>query len=201
MINVVSQNSKKIRSVQKSSVESVGFLGKVNLGSSSVQFSQSCLTLQPHGLQHTRLPCPSPSPRVCSNSCPLSQWCHPIISSYVFPFSSCLQSFPASGSFSVSQLFTSGGQSIGASASASVLQMNIQGWFPLGLTCCPRDSQESSPAPQSKASVLASTSTILCTLPKQWKPFFWVKNSELVLPGIFCPSWQSLPLHFLSDPS
>ena len=92
----------------------------------------SCL--QPHGLQHTRPPCPSPSPRVYSNSCPSSQWCHPTISSSVTPFSSCLQSFPASGSFPVSQFFISGGQSIGVSASTSVLPMNIQGWFPLGLT-------------------------------------------------------------------
>ena len=85
-------------------------------------------------LQHARLPSPSSSPRVCSNSCPLSQWCHPTISSSVAPFSSCLQSFLASESLSMSQLFTSGGQSIGASASASVLPMNIQGWFPLVLT-------------------------------------------------------------------
>ena len=91
-------------------------------------------SLRPHGQQHARLPSPSPSPGACSNSCPLSQWCHPTISSSVIPFPSCLQSFPASGSFLMSQLFTSGGQSIGASASASVLPMNIQDWFPLGLT-------------------------------------------------------------------
>ena len=84
----------------------------------------------PHGLQHARLPCPSLSPRVCSNSCPLSWWCHPTVSS----FSSCSQSFPASGSSPMSQLFASGSQSTGASASASVLPVNIQGWFPLGLT-------------------------------------------------------------------
>ena len=90
-------------------------------------------SLQPHGLQHTRPPCPSPTPRVYSNSCPLSQWCHPTISSFVVPFF-CLQSFPASGSFPMSQFLASGGQSIGASASASVLPMNIQDWFPLGLT-------------------------------------------------------------------
>ena len=94
---------------------------------------QSCQTLGSHRLQHTRLPCPSPSPRACSNSCPLSQWCHPIISSSVIPFASCLQSFPASGSFPVSQLFTSGSQSIAASTSASVLPMNIQDRFPLRL--------------------------------------------------------------------
>ena len=91
-------------------------------------------SLRPHGLQHARLPCPSPTPRACSNSCPLSQWCHPTISSSVVPFSSCLQSFPASESFQMSQFFVAGGWSIGASASASVLPMNIQGWFPLGLT-------------------------------------------------------------------
>ena len=94
--------------------------------------AQSCPTLRPHGLQHTRLPCPSPFPGVCSNSCPLSRWHHPAISSSVIPFSSCLQSFPASGSFPMSWLFISGGQSIWASA--SVLPMNIQGWFPIGLT-------------------------------------------------------------------
>ena len=102
----------------------------------SIQFSHSVMyhSLPPNGLQHTRLPCPSATPRVYSNSCPLSQWCHPTISSCVIPFTSCLQSFPASGSFSKSQFFTSGGQSIGALASASVLPMNIQDWFPLGLT-------------------------------------------------------------------
>ena len=88
-------------------------------------------SLCPHGLQHTRLPCPSPSPRVCSNSCPLSQWQHPTTSPSVIPFSSCPQSFPASGSFLMSQLSASGGQSIGASASD--LLMNLQDWFPLGL--------------------------------------------------------------------
>ena len=89
-------------------------------------------SLQPHGLQHTIPPWPSPFLRVCSSSCPLNQWCHPTISSSVTLFSSCLQSFPASGSFLTSQLFASGGQSIGASA--SVLPMNIQCWFPLGFT-------------------------------------------------------------------
>ena len=87
----------------------------------------------PHGLQHARLPCPSPCPGVCSNSCLLSWWCHPTISSPVIPFSSRLQSFPASGSFPMSQLFPSSCQSTGVSASTSVLPMNIQGWFPLGL--------------------------------------------------------------------
>ena len=98
-----------------------------------IQFSNSVLSdsLRPHGLQHTRIPCSSPNPRAYSNSCPSHQWCHPTVSSSVICFSS-LQSFPASGSFPVSQLFPSGGPSIGASA--SVLPMNIQGWFPLGLT-------------------------------------------------------------------
>ena len=91
-------------------------------------------SLQPHGLQHTRLPCPSPAPGACSNSCPSSWWCHPTISSSTVPFSSCLQSFPASGSFLINQYFTSGDQSIESSASASILTMNIQGWFPLRLT-------------------------------------------------------------------
>ena len=102
----------------------------------SAQFSHSVLSdsLWPHELQHARLSCPSPSPGACSNSCPSSQWCHPTISSSVTPFSSCLQSFPASGSFPMNWLLASGDQSIGASASALVLPMNIQGWFPLGLT-------------------------------------------------------------------
>ena len=101
----------------------------------SVQFSCSIVSdsLWPHGLQNSKLPCPSPTPRAGSNSCPSSRWCHPTISSSVVPFSSYLQSFPASGSFQVSQLFASGGQSIGASASASVLPMDTQDWFPLGL--------------------------------------------------------------------
>ena len=99
-------------------------------------FSHSVMSdsLQPHGLQHTRLPCPSLTPRVYSNSCPLSRWCHPTILSSVIPFFSRLQSFPASGSFQMSQFFTSGSQSIGVSASTSVLPMNIQDWFPLGCT-------------------------------------------------------------------
>ena len=92
----------------------------------------SCPTLQPRGLQHARLLCCLLTPRVCSNSCPSCPWCHPTISSSVTHFSSCLQPFPASGSFPMSQLFPSGGQSIVASASASVLPMNLQGWFPLG---------------------------------------------------------------------
>ena len=131
--------------------------------SSIFQFSHSVMSdsLQPHGLQHARLPCPSPTPGAYSNSCPSSRWCYPTISSSAIPFSSRLQSFPASGSFQMSQFFTSGGQfftsggqSIGVSASTSVLPMNIQDWFPLGWTgspCSPRDSQESSPTPQFKS--------------------------------------------------
>ena len=105
-------------------------------------FSHSVMSdfLQPYGLQHARLPCPSPTPRTCSNLCPST------ISSIVISFSSCLQSFPASVAFLISWLFTSGGQSIGASASASVLPMNIQDGL-VGSPCCPRDSQESSPTP------------------------------------------------------
>ena len=113
-------------------------------------------SLWPCGLQHTRLPCPSPTTGACSNSYPSSQWCYPTISSSVVPFSSCLQSFPASGSFPMSQFFTSGGQSIGASVSASVLPMNIQYWFPFEISLVwspfrPRDSQESSPTRQLKS--------------------------------------------------
>ena len=102
----------------------------------SAQFSRSVMSdsLQPHGLQHARPPCPSSTPRVYPDSCPLSRWCHPIISSSVVSFSSCLQSFPALGSFPMSQFFASGGQSIGVSASTSVLPMSIQGQFPLELT-------------------------------------------------------------------
>ena len=102
----------------------------------SVQFSCSVVSdsLWPHGLQHARPPCPSPTPGVYSNSCPLSQWCYPTVSSSVIPFSSCLQFFPASRSFPMSQFFISGGQSIGVSAWASVLPRNIQDWSPLEWT-------------------------------------------------------------------
>ena len=133
--------------------------------------------LATHGLQHARLPCPSPFPGACSNSCPLNRWCYPTISSSVIPFSSCPLSFPASGSFPMCQFFTSGGKSIGASASASVLPMNIQDWFPLGWTvgppCSPRDSQESSPTPQFKhinSSVLSFLyGPTLITIHDYWK--------------------------------
>ena len=144
----------------------------------SVHFSRSVVSdsLQPHRLQHNRPLCPSPTPRVYSNSCPLNWWCHPTISSSVIPFSSHLQSFPESGSFTMSQFFTSGGHNIGVSASASVLPMNIQDWFPLGWTeliLSSRDSQESSPAPQFKSinsSVLSFLySPTLTSIHDYWK--------------------------------
>ena len=121
----------------------------------SVQFSHSVMSdsLWPHRLQHARLPCLSPTPGASSNSCPSSRWCHPTISSSIIPLSSYLQSFPASGSFPISWFFTSSGQSIGASA--SVLPINIQDWFPLRLTglisLSPTDSQESFPTLQFKS--------------------------------------------------
>ena len=121
-----------------------------------VQFSRSVVSnsLQPHEPQHARPPCPSPTPGVYPNSCPLSRWYHPTISSSVVPFSSCPQSLSTSRSFQMSQLFASGGQNIGVSASTSVLPMNTQDWSPLGLVgspYSPRDSQESSPTPQFKS--------------------------------------------------
>ena len=143
---------------------------------SSVQFSCSVVSdsLQPHRMKHVRPPCPSPTPGACSNYCPSSQWCHPTISSSVIPFSSHLQSFPASGSFLMSQFFTSCGQSIGASALD--LPMNIQDWFPLGWTgfisLQSRDSQESSPTSQFKSinsSVLNFLFPTLTSIHDYWK--------------------------------
>ena len=126
-----------------------------NVPGSTVQFSRSVVSdsLHPHGLQHVRLPCPSPTPKACSNSCPLCRWYHPTISSPVIPFSSRLQSFPASRSFAVSQFFTSGDQSTGVSASASVLPTNIQKWFLLGWTgwISLQFKGLSSPSPQFKS--------------------------------------------------
>ena len=107
---------------------------ETNFSLSSIQLLSNVDSLWPHGLQHTRPPCPSLTPAVFSNSCPSSWWCHPTISSSVVPFSSCPQSFSVSGSFPMNQPFASGGQSAGVSASAWVLAMNIQDWFPLGLT-------------------------------------------------------------------
>ena len=141
----------------------------------SVHFSRSVMfnSLWPHGLQHARLPCPSPAPTACSNSCPSSWWCHPAISSSVVPFSSCLQSFPASGSFPMSQFFTSDGQNIAASASASVLPMNIQDWFPLGWTgwisLQPKTLKRLLQHHSSKASIL------------QHSPFFIIQFSHLYM--------------------
>ena len=149
--------------------------------SSIFQFSHSVMSdsLQPHGLQHARLPCPSPTPGAYSNSCPSSRWCYPTISSSAIPFSSRLQSFPASGSFQMSQFFTSGGQfftsggqSIGVSASTSVLPMNIQDWLPLGLTVW-ISSQQSCRTPQFKSinsSVLSFLySPTLTSIHDYWK--------------------------------
>ena len=112
------------------------YFTKCSIQFSSVHFSCSVMSdsLRPHGPQHSRPPCPSSTPRVYSNSSPLSRWCHPTISSSAVPFSSCPQSFPASGSFQMSQLFASHGQTTGVLASASVLPMNTQDWFPLGWT-------------------------------------------------------------------
>ena len=142
----------------------------------SVQFSCSVVSdsLWPHGLLHAR---PSPTPRVLPNSCPLSQWCHPTISSSVVPFSSCPQSFPASGSFPKSQFFTSGGQSIGVSASTSVLPMNTQDWSPLGWTgwisLAVQGSLKTPPTPQFKStnsSVLSFLhSPTLTSIHDHWK--------------------------------
>jgi len=137
-------------------------------------FSHSVLSdsLWLRGLQHVRLPCPSPSPRACSNSCPLSRWCHPTVSSSVIPFSFCLQSFPASGSFQMSQLFASRGQSIGASASVSVLPMNIQDWFPLGLTGL--ISLESKGPSRVFSNTTVQKHQFFNTQPKMDKAKFWI---------------------------
>ena len=140
----------------------------------SLVYSVVSDSLQPHGLQHARPPCPSPTPGIYSNSCLLSWWCHPIISSFVVPFPSCLQSFPASGSFQMSQFFQSGGQSVGVSASASVLLMNIQDLFPLGWTgwspCSPRDSQESFPIPQDGQVMVERSDRMWSTGERNGKP-------------------------------
>ena len=130
-------------------------------------------SLRPHGLPHTRLPCPSPSPGTFSNSCPSSQWCHGCISSSVIPFSSCLHSFLASGSFLISWLFASCSQSIEASGSASALPVEIQSWFPLGSPYSPRDSSEYSLTPQFKSIRSSSLSLLygptLTSIHDYWK--------------------------------
>ena len=143
-------------------------------------FSASVVSnsLQSHGLQYAKHPCPSPSPGVHSNSCPLSQWGHLPILSPIFPFSSCLQSFPASGYFSMSWLFKSGGQSIGASDSASFLPMKIQSWFPLGWIgwspCSPRHSQQSCLAPQFES---ISSSELAFFMVQYSHPYYWKSHS------------------------
>ena len=145
-------------------------------------------SLRPHESQHARPPCPSPTPRVHSDSCPSSQWCHSTISSSVIPFSSYFQSFPASGSFQMSQFFISGSQRIGISASSSVLPMNIQDWFPLGWLVgspySPKDSQESSPTPQFKSINLLVLSflysLIFTSIHDYWKNHsFWLDGPLL----------------------
>ena len=143
-------------------------------------------SLQPHGLQHARLTCSSLIPGVHSNSCPLSRWCHPTISSSVIPFSSCPQSFPASGSFQMSQLFTSGGQSIGGSASTSVLPKNIQAWFPLEWTGW--ISLQSKGLSRVKAAI----NWFICTRLKMAE----IIHSKLLF-QIHCHKWPSISLTFL----
>ena len=176
----------------------------------SVQFSRWVVSdsLQPHGLQYARVPCPSPTPGVYSGSCPSSRWCHPTISSSLIPFSSCLQSSPASGSFSMSQFFT-GGQSIGASASASVLPVNIQCWFPFGLTDLismhPRRLFKSLLQYHiSKAWVLWCSAFFMVpgfavkpviTLFVYWKFTRWGEKGKFIWPGDFSfPGWPLLVL-------
>ena len=133
---VMAESSDKMWSTREGNGKPLQHSCLENPMNSSVLFNHSVVSnnLWPHGLQHARPPCPSPTPGACSNSCPSSQWCHPTISSSVVPFSSSLQTFPASGSFLMSQFFASGGQNIGVSALASVLPMNTQDWSPLGWT-------------------------------------------------------------------
>jgi len=167
---------------------------------SSAQFSHSvvCDSLWHHGLQHARPPCPSATPGACSNSHLLSRWCHPAISSSVILFSSCPQSFPASGSFPMSQFFTSGGQRIGVSASTSVLAMNIQEWFPLGWTGCISLQSKglSRVFSSSKASLLQRSAFFMV----QKHPFFSAQlsswsNSHIHTQGLGKPQpWLDGPL-------
>ena len=163
-------------------------------------------SLQPHGQQHTGLCCPSPASGACSNSCPSSWWCHPIISSSVIPFYSCLQSFPASEYFPMSQFFPSGSQSNGVSASASVSSMNIQDWFPWdwlgGSPCSTRESQECSPIPQFKSIYSSALSFLysptLTSIPDYWKSHSFVGKvtsllfnvlSRLIICCLGLPRW------------
>ena len=144
-------------------------------------------SLRPHGRQHTRLPCPSPTPGACSNSCPSIRWCHPTISSSVVPF--CLQSLPASGSFSGCQFFASGGENIGVSTSASLHPMNIQDWFPLGLTGLislpSKGLSESSPTPQFKIINSSVLNFLYTSIHDYWKNHSFDKMD-------LC--WQSMSL-------
>ena len=165
-----------------------------------VQFSsiaQSSPTMQPHGLQHTRPPCPSPTPKVYPNSCPLSRWCHPAISSSAIPFSSCPQSFPASGSFPLNQFFASGGQIIRVSASAWVVPMNTQEGSPLGSTdwisLQSKGPQEASPTPQFK-SISSSALNILYGSTLTSIHDYW-KNHSLDYMYL-CPSSKVMSLLF-----
>ena len=175
---------KEIHPVHPKGNQSWIFIGRTDAEAEAlilwpVQFSHSVVSnsLWPHGLQHARPPCPSPTPRVHPNSCPLSRRCPPAISFSIVPFSSCPQSLPASGSFPMSQLFAWGGQSIEVSALASFLLKNTQDWSPLdrlvGSPCNPRDSQESSPTPQFKSinsSVLSFLhSPTLTSIHDHWK--------------------------------
>ena len=153
-------------------------------------------SLRPHGLQHTRLPCPSPTPGLCWNSCPSGWWCHPTISSSVIPFSSCLQSFPASGSFPMSWLFAWGGQSIGVSASTSALPMNTQDWSPFGWTgwisLQSKGLSRVSPTPQFKSINSSALNLflvqLLCTLCTFVVHNYW-KNQKLWLCGLLSAKW------------
>ena len=175
---------------------------------SIIQFSHSVVSnsLWPHGLQYVRLPCPSPTPRAYSNSCPLSRWFHPTISSSVVLFISCLQLFPASGSFPMSQFFASGGQSIGVSTSTSVLPMNIKAWFHLGWLIgspwSPRDSQKSSPTPLFKSinssalSFLYSPTLIPHSSTIAWKIPWTEEPSRVQSMGSLRDMTERLHFHF-----
>ena len=157
-------------------------------------------SLWPHGLKHARPPYPSPTPGVYSNSFPLSRWCHPTISSSIVPFSSCLQSFPASGSFQMNQLFASGSQSIGVSASPSVLSMSIQDWFPLGWTgwislLSKELSRVFSQQHSSKASILRHSAFFMVQLSH---PYLTTGKTKALTTGTFVGKVMSLLFNMLS---
>ena len=169
-------------------------LSRLLFSISSIQFSHSVVSssLRPHELQHARPPCPSPTPRVYPNSCPLSRWCHPTISSSLVPFSSCLQSFSTSGSFQMSQLFASGGQNIGLSASTSVLPMNTQDWSPLGWAGWISLQSKGLSRVFSNITVLYTVSYILLSLLKLWSPRLLSDLSKI-------SKWMSKGLRFNSN--